>query len=397
MSARKHAEWKQAGDPVLHTLQELVSIDSVNPHFPGGADGEGGMVAHLQRFFAQLDIPCEVDEVLPGRHNLLATLPGKNRDRIMLFECHLDTASAEIMTIPAFEPHIRDGLLYGRGSCDTKAGGAAMVHAIKRLHEDGTTPPVDVTFAGCVDEEHLMRGSQRLAEQIAPTTVVVAEPTDLTVVRAHKGVLRFRIVVAGTAAHSSKPHLGVNAISKMAALIGRLEQDVGAELSAAEDRLLGPSTMNVGVIAGGQQVNFVPDSCSVDVDVRMVPGQTPQGVLDLVHGCIATAKSGDPQLNATVEPPYFSAAAVGTAEDAGIVATAVGACEAVLGDVSVAGVPYGTDGSAFGERGVPTIVIGPGSIDQAHGAVEWVECQQVVQAVDIYERIMRAGPSGDAP
>ena len=397
MSARGNGSgsWRREEVEVLGTLQDLVSIDSVNPDLPGGSTGEGGMVDYLRRFFADLDIGCELDEVLPGRHNVVATLPGDDRSRTLLFECHMDTASVEIMTIPPFEPHVREGLLYGRGSCDTKAGGAAMVQAMKRLRDAGTTPPVDIVFAGCVDEEHLMRGSQRLAANVSPTAAVIAEPTDLAVIRAHKGVLRFRVVVAGTAAHSSKPQLGVNAITKMAALIDRIDGELVPQVQASADPLLGPSTLNIGVIAGGQQVNFVPDTCTIDIDVRMVPGQTAYGVIEALRNCIAEAASDDSLLDATVEPPYFSAAAVGTDESEAIVVSAVNACREVTGVVTVEGVPYGTDGSPFGERGVPTVVLGPGSIDQAHGAVEWVECEQVVRAVDIYERIMRAGlPAG---
>ena len=397
MSAHGTGSWRREESEVLGILQDLVSIDSVNPDLPGGSDGEGGMVDYLRRCFADLDIGCELDEVLPGRHNVVATLPGEDRSRTLLFECHMDTASVEIMTIPPFEPHVREGLLYGRGSCDTKAGGAAMVQAMKRLRDAGTTPPVDIVFAGCVDEEHLMRGSQRLAANVSPAAVVVAEPTDLAVIRAHKGVLRFRVVVAGTAAHSSKPHLGVNAITKMAALINRIDNELVPQVQASADPLLGPSTLNIGVISGGQQVNFVPDTCAIDIDVRMVPGQTADGVLEAFRSCIAEAASDDPLLDATVEPPYFSAAAVGTDESDAIVISAVNACREVVGEVVVEGVPYGTDGSPFGERGVPTVVLGPGSIDQAHGAVEWVECDQVVRAVDIYERIMLAGlPDGAA-
>ena len=252
-----------------------MAIESVNPSLPGGRDGEGGMVKYLSAFFEGIGLPVELTEALPGRHNLVARLEGEDPDRALLFECHMDTASVEVMTIPPFEPHIRDGLMYGRGSADTKAGGVAMMHAMKRLFDAGVKPPRTIRYAGSVDEEYLMRGA--LAPRIDVEAAVIAEPTDLEVIRGHKGVVRFHVAVEGKAAHSSKPYLGVNAISGMARLVTRLEEVIGSDYACREDPLLGSPTMNIGVIEGGMQVNFVPDRCRTDVDVRMIPGQTADG------------------------------------------------------------------------------------------------------------------------
>lgn len=375
--------WSRSDDELLATLQDLVAIESVNPSLPGGRDGEAGMVEYLSTFFGGLGLPVELSEALPGRPNLVARLEGQDPDRVVLFECHMDTASVEVMTIPPFEPHIRDGLLYGRGSADTKAGGAAMMHAMKRLVEAGVKPPRTILYAGSVDEEYLMRGARRLAPRVEVEAAVIAEPTDLAVIRGHKGVVRFHVAVEGKAAHSSKPYLGVNAISGMARLVTRLEKVIGADYASREDSLLGQPTMNIGVIEGGMQVNFVPDRCRIDVDVRTIPGQTADGVMAEFAAVIA-----EEEVEAVLEDPYITLAAVGTAEEEEIVQGAIAACREVLGEAVIGGVPYGTDGSPFADRGVPTIILGPGSIDQAHGAVEWVECRQVIQAVDVYQRIM---------
>ena len=382
--------WTRSENEILATLQDMVAIDSVNPSLPGGSSGERGMVDYLSAFFDALEIPYELCEVLPGRSNFIASLEGKDPDRALLFECHMDTASAAVMTIPPFEPHIRDDLLYGRGACDTKAGGAAMIHAIKRLKKAGVTPPRTVLYAGTVDEESLFAGTHHLAAHVKVDAAVIAEPTELEVVRAHKGVVRFHLVVNGKAAHSAKPHLGVNAISKMARLVVRIEEELGPVHARKSHSLVGSPTLNIGVIEGGTQVNFVPDSCRVAVDCRLIPGETPKEVLQSFEEVITRAKAADGELDAAIEDPFFVCAALGTAEDAGIVRSAADACSALLGKASITGVPYATDGSPFSERGIPTIVLGPGSIDQAHGAVEWVECEQVLQASEIYQRIMES-------
>ena len=389
--------WARSENEILATLQEMVAIDSVNPSLPGGDEGESGMVDYLAGFFDALDIPCELYEVLPGRNNIIATLEGEDADRVLLFECHMDTASAEVMTIPPFEPHIRDGLLYGRGSCDTKAAGAAMIHAMKRLKEAGIKPPRTIAFAGAIDEEAFFEGSRSLAAHIQVEAAVIAEPTTLQVIRAHKGVVRFDVVVKGKAAHSAKPYLGVNAISKMARLIIEIEEELGPVYAGMSDPLLGSPSLNIGVIQGGTQVNFVPDGCRVAVDCRLIPGQTPEEVLESFRSVVARVRKMDSESSAVVEDPFFVCTALGTAEDVGIVGSAADACRAVLGECVVAGVPFATDGSSFAELGVPTIVLGPGSIDRAHGAVEWVECEQVLQASEIYQRIMvTQAPSDDA-
>ena len=384
-------DWERSESEVLSMLQDVVRINSVNPALPGGADGEAGMVDYIEKFFTALEIPCERQEVLEGRPNVLATLEGQDPTRTLLFECHMDTASTEIMTIPPFEPHIRDGLLYGRGSCDTKAGGVAMMLAMKQLKEANVTPPLSVVYAGAMDEEHLMRGSQALAADLSPQAIVVAEPTDLEVICAHKGVVRFHLTVRGRAAHSSKPSLGVNAISNMARLLIQIETVLEKSYGQRQHPLLGHPTYSVGTIEGGSQVNFVPDHCRVAIDCRTIPGDSPASILAEFQTIVDAVAAEDPELEATVAAPFFHCGAVGTAENAAIVQTALTACRSVLGSAKTGGVPFATDGSAFSENQVATVILGPGSINQAHAAVEWIECAQVEKAVAVYRDIMERG------
>ena len=380
--------WIRSGNEVLATLQDVVSIESVNPDLPGGCRGEIGMVEYIAEFFGAAGIPYESHEVLPGRSNIVATLEGANRDRVMLFECHMDTASADIMTIPPFEPHIRDDLLYGRGASDTKAGGVAMMHAMKRLKAAGIKPPCTIKYAGAVDEEYRFRGALHLAETVKADAAIVAEPTELAVIRAHKGIARFRIVVKGIAAHSSKPQLGVNAISKMARIIQAIESEIVPTYKKCAHPLVGSPTVNIGVISGGTQFNFVPDRCVIEIDRRVIPGQTPEAALEEFRELLLRAQASDSELDAFLEEPFLLDAAMETPEDSTIVQVASNACRAVQGAASITGVPYGTDASKFTAVGIPAIVFGPGSIDQAHAAVEWISCEQVLTAVDIYQQIM---------
>ncbi len=383
---------ERSTDPIIATLQEVVAIPSVNPGLPGGTDGERGMADYLTRFFADAGIACEEWDALPGRPNVVATLPGRDPSRAVLFECHMDTATAEGMTIEPFEPVVKDGRVFGRGSADTKAGGVAMLHAMLRIVRSGEPPPVTVMYAGVVDEEYRMRGAAALADALSAcgtriVAAVVAEPTELRIIRAHKGIIRAVIDVHGTAAHSSKPHLGASAISAAARLITAFDEEVGAGFAALDDGITGVPTHNIGTIHGGLQVNFVPAECRMELDRRVLPSEDFAAVLDPYRRIAARVAAEHEGITIEVTED-LSIEPMETRADAAIVSGAVAAVRAVTGTASVDGEPYGTDAAKLSAAGIPSIVLGPGSIDQAHAAVEWIECAQVLQAVDVYHRIM---------
>lgn len=383
---------ERSTDPIIATLQEVVAIPSVNPDLPGGAAGERGMADYLTRFFADAGIACERWDALPGRPNVVATLPGRDPGRAVLFECHMDTATAEGMTIEPFRPVVKDGKVFGRGSSDTKAGGVAMLHAMLRIARSGQPPPISVMYAGVVDEEFRMRGAAALADALPAcgtriAAAVVAEPTGLRVIRAHKGIVRAVVEVRGTAAHSSKPHLGANAIGAAARSIAAFDDEVAGAFAARDDGVTGAPTHNVGTIRGGLQVNFVPAHCRFEIDRRVLPSEDFGAVLEpyrRIAARIAGEQAGiaiDVRQDLSIEP-------METPAGAPIVSCAAAAVRAVTGGASVDGEPYGTDAAKLSAAGIPAIVLGPGSIDQAHAAVEWVDCAQVLQAVEVYHRIM---------
>jgi len=372
--------------PVAHILADLVRINSVNSSYEGGP-GEREIAAWVKGFFEQRGIEVWEQAVLPHRPNIIARLPGRNAQRRLILEAHTDTVSVKGMSIPPFEPRMEDGKLYGRGSCDTKAGLAAMMHAVASLHEEGIQPPCEVWLAATVDEEFSYRGVARLCEGLTAHAALVAEPTGLRAVIACKGVLRWRIVVRGKAAHSSKSHLGVNAINHMARIVLALEEE-HQRLAARAHPLLGPATLNVGVIQGGVQVNFVPDTCAIEIDRRLLPGETVDGVLAHYQGMLDGLRAQHPTLDAFMEPPMLTDEAMETAADAAP-AQLAGAVLAEMGlDGTLCGVPFSCDASKLSRQGVPSLIFGPGSIDQAHAAVEFVELAEVERAAEFYRNFI---------
>jgi acetylornithine deacetylase len=371
---------------VLDTLADLVRINSINPAYEDGRP-EQEIAAYVESFFAARGIETWRQEVMPGRPNVIARLPGRQPERRVVFEAHTDTASISGMTIPPFDPVVRDGRLYGRGSCDTKAALAAMMHAVASLREQGDAPPCEVWLAAAADEEYSFRGVLKLCEGLTADAAVVAEPTELRAVIASKGVLRWKIGVRGKAAHSSKPHLGVNAISHMARVIGALEEEAGA-LAARQHPLLGSATVNVGVVRGGVQVNFVPDWCEIEIDRRLLPGESVAGVLASYEGMLGRLRSENPSLDAVMEPPMLADDALETAPDAPVARVASAVLAGLGLNPEPCGVPYGSDASKLARHGVPSIIFGPGSIDRAHAAEEYVECDQVALAMEFYRQFL---------
>lgn len=367
--------------PVLRTLSDLVRIRSVNPAFEA-ASSEAEVVRYAERFFREHGIETRLQEVFPGRSNLIARLPGRHASRRMVFEAHADTVSTAGMTIPPFEPTVSDGRLYGRGACDTKAGLAALLHAAASLRKEGACP-CEVWIIVAVDEEHAFRGAQKAVEGLEAAVAIISEPTDMRVVIASKGCLRWRIRTRGRAAHSSRPELGRNAIADMARVILALEADA-ARLGRLSDPCLGSPTLSVGVIEGGVQVNIVPEACSILVDRRLIPGEETPGVLESYRQLLAPLG-----VDVSMDPPLLEDPPMATPPDS----PAVGAASRILRGMGLdgrpMGVPYGSDASKFSRAGIPSLLLGPGCIDQAHTAAEFVPCAQVEQALEFYRSFMQ--------
>ena len=375
-------------EEVFATLADLVSINSVNPHFPGGP-GEGQLAEYVGEFFRLNSIPFTFQPVFEGRPNVLATLAGRSGERKLILEAHMDTASELGMSIEPFSPLRKNNFLCGRGSCDTKAGLAAMMHAFKAVTDAGLQPGASVALLAAVDEEHTFRGIVKFLETgVKADGAVVAEPTGLEIVVASKGVLRWRIHARGRAAHTSKPHLGINAITKMSGFILALDEQLPRLYRLRQHPLLGSPTLTVGTIKGGVQVNQVPESCSIEIDRRLLPGETQQAVWKELKGLIDELQGEDPELKLEMEPPVLEDPAMETSASARVVQVASSISQGAGGTGSLTGVPYGSDASKLSRAGIPSIILGPGSIDLAHAAEEYVELDQVVQAAEIYTRII---------
>src|SRR5215831_3339078 len=308
-------------EKLIRTLSDLIRINSVNPAYPGGRP-EKDIQDFVSEFFSSRGIPLMEQRVGPDRANVIAKLPGRNSTRRIILEAHSDTAGVEGMVVPPFQPEIRDGRIYGRGACDTKAGLAAMMHAAADLRASNASLPSEVWVVATVDEEHLATGAVELRKEAIGSAAVVSEPTGMKAIVASKGCLRWRITVEGKAAHSSKPHLGVNAIEQMGRVLDVLRSET-ARLHSLSHPLMGTPTLSVGLIQGGTQVNIVPERCWIEVDRRLIPGEDPHQVLNSYRALLEELGSTYPDFYAVMEPPTVQEPPCEISVNSSLVKTAV--------------------------------------------------------------------------
>ena len=203
---------------VVSLLSDLVALPSINPgsqEVTGPDYTEKAVIDRLAAFLEEHRVDYERQEVLPERENLIAMAEGRDPKQTVFLQSHTDTVAVDGMTIAPFDPVVRDGKLYGRGSCDAKGQVAAMFTALVNVLQHGPPATNVAVIAGC-EEEYQFHGVKHLLQSgFRATRGIVGEPTELHLIIAHKGCARWRLHVHGRSAHSSNPHLGDNAISKI--------------------------------------------------------------------------------------------------------------------------------------------------------------------------------------
>ena len=399
-------------------LCQLVETPSVNPM--GGAlsssiIGEHRLTEHLEGVLQGFGLVVERQEVAPGRENLIARLDGdvppERGGKLILLDAHQDTVPVEGMTIEPFKAELRGGRIYGRGACDVKGGMAAILAAVARLARQRPTGMPTVVVACTVNEEHGFTGALELTKlwtgrsggiiPRAPDAAVVAEPTELNVVVAHKGVARWKCHTKGRAAHSARPDAGANAIYAMAhvleaiehyaaEIVGMLEAPCSGGREPSGQKLC-PATVSVGTIHGGTSVNTVAERCTIEIDRRLLPGEDPDGarrhLIDFVDDRLTDRMQSGTSIE--YEPLSLRGLALSDECNGPLADRLLLSIGQVTANRRKMGVPYGTNAAIYAATGVPSVVFGPGSIDQAHTADEWIDVESLHQAAEIFERFAR--------
>ncbi|WP_439030049.1 M20 family metallopeptidase [Gordonia terrae] len=370
---------------IVALTSAMVEAPSENP---GGT--EEAAVAVLDKACRDVGLTVSTTEAAPGRPNLVATLPAGPGPGLM-FLGHSDVVPAgPNWTADPYTARIRDGRIYGRGSTDMKGGLAAVVaamSALSRARELGVATAGPVRLVCTVDEEEHGLGVRDFVARPGDhdfVGCVVAEPTDLQVVRGCRGASYIEIDVTGRAAHSGRPADGRSAIDAAAAIVEIIRADA-RDLAQNLDDLLGCGTWNVGTIAGGQGISVVAPTCSLGIDRRLMPDEDPHMIAAELRKTISD-KGIDTDgisvdIRVTMEMPGFA-----TAADHPLVTAAVGSVTHAGATTSVGGWTAACDGGFVSrDLGIPSIVLGPGNINtDAHQPDESVAIADLVTAARAY-------------
>lgn len=360
---------------------ELVGIDSRNPALVAGAPGEARCVALLHETLESWGFRTELHDAAPGRPNLIARI-GDARSGAALMLCgHSDVVGTEGMTHAPFAAEVRDGRLYGRGAADMKGGLAAMCAAAWRAANAGLAG--ELVLAITADEEHASLGARAMLERgVRADAAIVAEPTGLAVMPAHRGFAWMEVTVRGRAAHGSRYDLGVDAIRNAGLLLAELDRLERTELARRTHPLLGRASLHASTIEGGTGMSTYPDRCVVRLERRTLPGEVGEAAADEVRRAIEAVRATHPEVDADVALMMSQ-----DPSDVAIDAPVMRALEASLREsgepVRIAGMSAWTDAALLNAAGIPAICFGPGDISLAHAAEEYIPLEEIDRAVSV--------------
>src|SRR5260370_10579095 len=238
-------------DSTIRFLRDLVAINSVNPTLVPGAPGEREIAGAIAAEMRRLGLDVSLEEVEPGRPNVVGVLEGREKGRTLMFCGHTDTVGVTGMNSP-FTPTERSGRLYGRGAQDMKSGVAAMIAAAGAIAQRGL-PRGRVIVAAVVDEEHSSIGADALVKSWRADAAIVTEPTDLRIAVGHKGFAWVEVDVYGKAAHGSRPADGQDAILRLGRVLTRLEALDRTLQRRSPHPLVGTGSLHASSIKGGRE------------------------------------------------------------------------------------------------------------------------------------------------
>lgn len=355
---------------------------------PTADNGELKAAQVLHQYFHSHGVEAAVQVWDQTRANVTVHLRSSERKPGLLFAAHLDVVPAD----PArwtFDPFCgieQDGRILGRGATDMLGGVAAIAATAADCATSGRPLEGDLILTITGGEETDSCGARRFMDTPAKTIgplagIILPEPTHLKILTAHRGILWAQITTRGRSAHGSMPHLGLNAIEKMTPLLGRL---FAYSIPHSPHPQLGACTMSINQIRGGTASNIVPDACSVQLDIRTLPGQPQEQILNGLQALLNEQKSADPQFAADLSVLR----SVGAMETDPACPFVKAVCRAAGIDQTGVGT-FTTDGPHFLPLCRDIIILGPGSPGACHKPDESIEIAQLQKAKELYTQIIR--------
>ena len=382
-------------EELLGLTRELVSIPSVyRPEVPDG--NEARVARFVADYLERAGFVVRTEEVAPDRPNVWVEWEGDRPGKTLLFEAHTDVVtegSTEDWAHLPFEAE-RDGRrIYGRGACDTKGNLAAAVVAVRAVRDSGVSFPGSLILCHPVDEEGMMAGIKAFIERGHADGVdaaVICEPEENQLCIKQKGALRVEVTLRGTMAHGAMPKSGVNPVTRAARFVVAVEDLEDEEIERhGEDPFLGyPSltpTILMGPGCGEPQINVIPASAYVALDIRTVPDQSHRDLVERLEDILTRLASEDPDFDATLEvieerPPTE------TPKDEPLAMAMARAYGHLTGEEpTYNGVPGATDGTFLHAwAGIPIVTTGAGDREIPHHADEWVDEEELLTTCKLY-------------
>lgn len=372
------------GDAVALT-RALVAVDSRNPVIAPGGPGEGAVASLLAGVLASWGFDVELQEVAPGRPNVIARTGRRGAGApALMFNGHLDVVGTDGMVHPPFDPAVRDGRIYGRGSADMKGGIAAMCAAAARA---ASATNAELVIAAVIDEENESLGTRALVDTgIRADAAIVTEPTQLAIMPAHRGFVWLEIELRGRAAHGSRYDIGVDAIRHAGLLLAELDAFEEKVLVTRTHPLLGRASLHASLVHGGIGMSTYPDRCMLSIERRTVPGESIESVIEEVREAFARISARRPSFDASVRL-ITAQGPSDVSPGAPVVQSLARAIEGEGMTMAIEGMSAWTDAAILNAAGIPAICFGPGDIKLAHAAEEWVPIAEIERATTVLTRM----------
>ncbi|RRD93718.1 M20 family peptidase [Clostridiales bacterium COT073_COT-073] len=365
-------------------LQEIIAFETVNP--PGA---EAVLARRIAEIMEGYGFQTEIQAISEGRANVIIRL-GDHPNKI-IFNGHLDVVPAgDGWKHQPFAVTEEGGRFYGRGTCDMKGAVAAMMAMAVKLKQENSLKDQELLLVFVADEEVSGQGSKAFTKTFAKGNrnwVIIGEPTSNHIHVGHRGIARLKVTLKGIQCHAGQPARGINANTLMAKFL--LEVDaLNQRMQDRKQAILPPPNISATKVNGGIKDNVIPGECQAILDIRTVPGDTSQKLIEEVESILSKLFGEEPNISWTVEG-YIEVAPGITAPDHALVRTAAAAIQKVQAEAAKITYFDGCcDMSYFLESGFEGIICGPGSLDQAHTLDEYLSTDEFYQAIAIYEAIV---------
>ena len=366
-------------DPV-ELLCALTEINSVNSTLVPGAPGESEIADFIGKWFTDRDFDVTRLEGTPGRPSIVACSKGATTSKKIMLNGHIDTVTIASYDGDGCKAVRKDGNVYGRGTFDMKGGLAGQMIAAHRAVQRGITGQVIV--AAVSDEEHGNIGTEEVLKHFTADVGVVAEPTMLGLTVAHKGFVWFDLTINGLAAHGSRHDLGIDAITKAGYALVALDKYAAELTSRPHVKYLETPSVHASIIKGGEELSSYPAECTIAIERRTVPGETPEGVraelVAILDDVAANTKDFSYELGGG-----FTRAPLQVSEDHEIVRLIQNHFQTHTGNpIGFRGEWYWTDAALMNDAGITTVLFGVDG-EGAHAATEWATESSVHLVADV--------------